>query len=67
MGLRKEQQKHEKALEEARSEQAKTRGSVMKKEKKIKNAEKALEAQVGLLPVDAVQTPPNPSSYSGQT
>ena len=62
VGLRKEQQKHEKALEEARSEQAKTRGSVMKKEKKIKNAEKALEAQVGLLPVDAVQTPPDPSS-----
>ena len=44
--MRKEQQKHEKALEEARSEQAKTRGSVMKKEKKIKSAEKALEAQV---------------------
>ncbi|TBU39664.1 condensin complex subunit SMC1 [Dichomitus squalens] len=45
VGLRKEQQKHEKALEEARSEQAKSRGAVMQKEKKIKKAEKALETQ----------------------
>ena len=43
VGLRKEQQKHEKALEEARSEQAKSRGAVMQKEKRIKKAEKALE------------------------
>ena len=46
VGLRKEQQKHEKALEEARSEQAKSRGAVMQKEKRIKKAEKALETQV---------------------
>ena len=46
VGLRKEQQKHEKALEEARSEQAKSRGAVMQKEKRIKKAEKALETKV---------------------
>ncbi|RPD56436.1 condensin complex subunit SMC1 [Lentinus tigrinus ALCF2SS1-6] len=44
-GLRQEQRKHEKALEEARSEQAKARGNVMQKEKKIKKAEKALETK----------------------
>ena len=45
-GLRQEQRKHEKALEEARSEQAKARGNVMQKEKRIKKAEKALETKV---------------------
>ncbi len=45
-GLRQEQRKHEKALEEARAEQAKARGSVMQKEKRIKKAEKALETKV---------------------
>ena len=44
-GLRQEQRKHEKALEEARSEQAKSRGLVMQKEKRIKKAEKALETK----------------------
>lgn len=45
-GLRQEQRKHEKALEEARAEQAKARGNVMQKEKRIKKAEKALETKV---------------------
>ena len=45
-GLRQEQRKHEKALEEARSEQARARGNVMQKEKRIKKAEKALEIKV---------------------
>ena len=45
-GLRQEQRKHEKALEVARSEQAKARGNVMQKEKRIKKAEKALETKV---------------------
>ena len=45
-GLREEQQKHEKALEAARAEQAKVKAAVMQKEKNIKKAEKTLEAKV---------------------
>jgi structural maintenance of chromosome 1 len=45
-GLRQEQRVHDKALEDARAEQAKARTSVIQKEKKIKKAEKALEGQV---------------------
>lgn len=45
-GLRAEQRKHEKALEDARAEQAKARSNVMQKEKRIKRAEKALETKV---------------------
>ncbi|KAI0647638.1 cohesin complex subunit psm1 [Trametes meyenii] len=45
VGLRAEQRKHEKALEDARAEQAKARSNVMQKEKRIKKAEKALETQ----------------------
>ena len=48
VGLRQEQRKHEKALEDARAEQARARGNVMQKEKKIKKAEKALETKVCL-------------------
>lgn len=46
-GLREQQRVHDEALEAARAEQAKARTSVMQKEKKIKKAEKALEAKVG--------------------
>ena len=46
VGLRQEQRRHEKALEDARAEQAKARGVVMQKEKRIKKAEKALELKV---------------------
>lgn len=45
-GLREEQRKHDKALEDARTEQAKVRGNVMQKEKTLKKAEKALEGKV---------------------
>ena len=45
-GLREEQSVHDKALEEARTEQAKARTVVMQKEKKIKKADKALEGKV---------------------
>ena len=48
-GLREEQRVHDKALEAARSEQAKVRTSVMQKEKAIKKAEKALDGRVRLL------------------
>ncbi|KAL4266841.1 SMC family protein [Pleurotus pulmonarius] len=44
-GLREQQRVHDEALEAARAEQAKARTSVMQKEKKIKKAEKALEAK----------------------
>lgn len=37
---------HDKELEGARAEQAKARASVMQKEKRIKKAEKTLEAKV---------------------
>lgn len=45
-GLREEQRRHDKALEDARGDQAKARTAVMQKEKKIKKAEKALELRV---------------------
>ncbi|KAH9848926.1 cohesin complex subunit psm1 [Lenzites betulinus] len=44
-GLRAEQRKHEKALEDARADQARARSNVMQKEKRIKKAEKALETK----------------------
>ncbi|KAL0571911.1 Structural maintenance of chromosomes protein 1 [Marasmius crinis-equi] len=44
-GLREEQRVHDKALEDARADQAKARSSVMQAEKKIKKAEKALDAK----------------------
>ncbi|KAG7094864.1 hypothetical protein E1B28_005672 [Marasmius oreades] len=44
-GLREEQRVHDKALENARTEQAKARTSVMQAEKKIKKAEKAFDAK----------------------
>lgn len=44
--LRKEQRKHEKALEAARADQAKSKTSVMQVEKALKRAEKALESKV---------------------
>ena len=46
--LRREQRKHETELEKARQDQAKTRSAVISKEKRIKKAEKALEAKVSL-------------------
>ena len=45
-GLREEQRVHEKALEEARKEQAQARSNTMQKEKKVKKAEKAVDAKV---------------------
>lgn len=45
-GLRKEQTVHDKALDEARAKQAKTRSEVSAIEKKLKKAEKALEGRV---------------------
>jgi structural maintenance of chromosome 1 len=45
-GLREDQRVHNKALEDARREQAQARSTVMQKEKKIKRAEKALDAKV---------------------
>lgn len=47
-GLRDEQRSHDKALEEARADQAKARGAVMHKEKAIKKAEKILDARVSI-------------------
>ncbi|KAL0960255.1 hypothetical protein HGRIS_011886 [Hohenbuehelia grisea] len=44
-GLREEQRKHDKELEDARAEQAKARTVVMQKEKKIKKAEKGLDGK----------------------
>ncbi|OSD08222.1 cohesin complex subunit psm1 [Trametes coccinea BRFM310] len=44
-GLRAEQRRHEKALEDARAEQARARSNVMQKEKRIKKAEKSLETK----------------------
>ncbi|KAF8068609.1 condensin complex subunit SMC1 [Lyophyllum atratum] len=44
-GQRAEQRVHDKALEVARAEQAKVRGSVMQKEKAIKKAEKAVDGK----------------------
>ena len=37
---------HDKALEDARKEQAQARSNVLQKEKKVKKAEKALDAKV---------------------
>lgn len=45
-GLRKEQAVHDKALEDARAKQAKSRSDVLAAEKKVKKAEKALEGKV---------------------
>lgn len=45
-GLRQEQRVHDRALEDARADQARARTDVMQKEKRIKKAEKALEAKV---------------------
>ncbi|KAH7929959.1 RecF/RecN/SMC protein [Leucogyrophana mollusca] len=44
-GLREDQRVHDKALEDARADQAKARTNVMQKDKKIKKAEKALEGK----------------------
>lgn len=44
--LRAEHGEHEKALEDARAEQARARTTVVREEKKVKKAEKALEAKV---------------------
>jgi len=45
-GYRDERRQHEKALEAARADQAKARGTVMQKEKVIKKTEKTLDARV---------------------
>ncbi|KZT07028.1 cohesin complex subunit psm1 [Laetiporus sulphureus 93-53] len=45
VNLREEQREHDKALNEARADQAQARSVVLQKEKKIKKAEKALEAK----------------------
>ncbi|TFK73385.1 condensin complex subunit SMC1 [Pluteus cervinus] len=45
VGLREEQRKRDKALENARTEQAKARTTVLQKEKNIKKAEKVLEGK----------------------
>jgi structural maintenance of chromosome 1 len=47
-GLKEEQKVHEKALEEARKEQAQARSNTMQKEKKVKKAEKAVDAKVSV-------------------
>ncbi|EPQ50920.1 condensin complex subunit SMC1 [Gloeophyllum trabeum ATCC 11539] len=44
-GLREEQREHDEELDAARAEQAKARSNVMQKEKRIKKAEKGLEAK----------------------
>lgn len=46
--LREEQRVHDEALDSARANQAKARTGVMQMEKKIKKAEKALDAKVDL-------------------
>lgn len=46
-GLRAEQQKHDKALEDARADQARARTAVVREEKKVKKAEKIVESKVG--------------------
>ncbi len=45
-GLREEQKVYDTEVEAARAQQAKTRASVMQKEKNIKKAEKTLEGKV---------------------
>ncbi|KAH9930814.1 cohesin complex subunit psm1 [Amylocystis lapponica] len=53
-GLREEKRVHDQALEDARAEQARARTGVLQKEKRIKKAEKALEAKKpDLVQVDA--------------
>ena len=47
VGLREEQQAKQEDLDDARSEQAKSKTKVSQKERKLKKAEKALEAKVG--------------------
>ncbi|KIJ62116.1 hypothetical protein HYDPIDRAFT_169279 [Hydnomerulius pinastri MD-312] len=44
-GLREEQQQHDKALEDARADQARARTAVVREEKKVKKAEKAVESK----------------------
>lgn len=46
-GLRAEQQQHDKALEDARADQARARTAVVREEKKVKKAEKTVESKVG--------------------
>ena len=53
-GLRNDQRVHEEELEKARADQAKSRSAVVQKEKRIKKAEKALEAKV-YLPLDMTE------------
>lgn len=50
VGLRQEQRVHDKALEEARKEQAQARTGVLQKDKRMKKGEKALDAKVPFLP-----------------
>ncbi|EGO04101.1 hypothetical protein SERLA73DRAFT_102460 [Serpula lacrymans var. lacrymans S7.3] len=45
VGLREDQRVHDKALEDARAEQARARTNVIQKEKRIKKAEKSLEGK----------------------
>ncbi|KAG2124257.1 hypothetical protein BD769DRAFT_1653050 [Suillus cothurnatus] len=53
-GLRAEHGEHEKALEDVRAEQARARTAVVREEKRVKKAEKALEAkEPELVEVDA--------------
>lgn len=49
-GLREEQRVHDKALEDARKEQAQARSNMVQKEKKAKKAEKVLDAKVPIPP-----------------
>ncbi|KAN0084141.1 RecF/RecN/SMC [Tylopilus felleus] len=44
-GLRAEQQQHDKALEDARADQARARTAVVREEKKVKKAEKTVESR----------------------
>ncbi|KAF9233408.1 hypothetical protein BU15DRAFT_90371 [Melanogaster broomeanus] len=44
-GLRADQQQHDKALEDARADQARARTAVVREEKKVKKAEKAVESK----------------------
>ncbi|KAF8996172.1 condensin complex subunit SMC1 [Cyathus striatus] len=57
VGLKQEQKVHDKALEAARAEQAKSRANVMQKEKAIKKAEKVLDGKrPDLVSVEAQST-----------
>lgn len=46
VGMKQEQSVHDKALEEARKEQAQARSAVLQKEKRMKKGEKALDTKV---------------------